>query len=146
MYLLGCFLQTIFTLACGLARTGPQLIAFRALSGLALSFCLPSSVSIITTTFEAGKLRNIAFACMGGGQPIGYSLGITLGGVFVDSVGWKWSFFIAAIMNTMVLGFAVWGLPRERGAIDWSRVKNDVDWVGAMIASASLAMLSYVFA
>jgi len=146
MYLLGCFLQTIFTLACGLAHTGPQLIAFRALSGLALSFCLPSSVSIITATFEPGKLRNIAFASMGGGQPIGYSLGITLGGVFVDSIGWKWSFFIAAIMNSVVFGFALWGLPREQGAVDWSRIKNDVDWVGAMLASASLAMSSYVFA
>lgn len=172
MYLLGSFLQVAFTLACGLARSGPQLIAFRALAGLAFSFCLPSSVSIITTNFEEGKLRNVAFACMGGGQPIGYSLGITLGGVFagmlrdifkpenegrgrlttltgfpVDTIGWRWGFYIAAISNAFVLGFAWWALPRQsEDKLDWQRIKNDIDWVGALIASASLALLSYVFA
>jgi len=147
MYLLGCFLTTVFTLACGLARTGPQLIAFRALAGLALSFCLPSSVSIITTTFEPGILRNVAFACMSGGQPIGYSLGITLGGVFADTIGWRWGFYIAALLNAAVCGFAAWALPKaDGGEVVWSRVKGEIDWVGAMIASMSLASLSYVFA
>lgn len=66
MYLVGSMLQSAFTLGCGLATTGTQLILFRALAGVAISFCLPSAVSIITQTFPSGKRRNIAFASMGG--------------------------------------------------------------------------------
>lgn len=84
---------------------------------------------------------------MGGGQPIGYSLGITLGGIFAGTIGWRWGFYIAAILNAAVFGFAIWALPKpDEGKISWQRIKSDIDWVGAMIASASLALLSYVFA
>lgn len=126
-----------------------QLIAFRALAGVAISFCLPSAVSIITNSFEPGKRRNVAFAAMGGGQPIGFSIGLTLGGVFADSIGWRWGFHIAAILNTIILIIAIWGLPRmdtENQTITWNRLVSEIDWIGAVIASSSLAMLSYVFA
>lgn len=35
----------MFTLACGLSSTGIQLIESRAAAGLAIFFCLPSTVS-----------------------------------------------------------------------------------------------------
>ncbi|KAF2835726.1 integral membrane protein [Patellaria atrata CBS 101060] len=150
MYLIGCALQSVFTLASGLARNGNEFIAFRALAGIAISFCLPSAVSIITNTFPTGKRRNIAFASMGGGQPIGFSVGLTMGGVFADTVGWRWGFYVAAILNTVILILAIWGLPRNidrhREPATWERLVWDIDWIGAMIASASLAMMSYVFA
>jgi MFS family permease len=148
MYLIGCFLQSVFTLACGLSQNGIQLIIFRALAGIAISFCLPSAVSIITSTFPEGKRRNIAFASMGGGQPIGFSLGLTLGGVLSDSIGWRWGFYIAAIINTVILALAIYGLPRNidsQDPITWTRLRSDIDWVGAFISSVSLALLSYAF-
>lgn len=63
MYLVGCVLQAAFILGCGLARTSAQIILFRALSGIAVSFCLPSAVAIITRSF-VGKRRDLAFASM----------------------------------------------------------------------------------
>ncbi|KAF2424447.1 integral membrane protein [Tothia fuscella] len=149
MYLLGSFLQSVFTLACGLSRTTGQLIIFRGLAGVASSLCLPSAVSIITTTFAEGKRRNISFAAMGGGQPVGFAIGLALGGVFADSIGWKWGFYIASILNTIVLLIAVWGLPKNEGvhAIpSWNRLVVEIDWVGAVCISVSLAMLSYILA
>lgn len=149
MYLIGSLLQSIFTLACGLSRTSYQLILFRGLAGIAISLCLPSAVSIITNSFPEGKHRNIAFASMGGAQPIGFSIGLTLGGVFADTIGWRYGFYVAAILNTIVFVLAVWGLPRTdevNGAVTWSRIRTEIDWVGATIASVSLAVLSYVLA
>lgn len=149
MYLIGCTLQSAFTLACGLSRTGMQLVVFRAFAGIAISFCLPSAVSIITSTFPEGKSRNIAFASMGGGQPIGFAIGLTLGGVFSDTIGWRWGFYIATILNTGVLVLALFGFPKgidSKREDVYRRLKNDIDWVGAIIASMSLAMLSYAFA
>ncbi|KAH7354550.1 major facilitator superfamily domain-containing protein [Pyrenochaeta sp. MPI-SDFR-AT-0127] len=148
MYLTGCILQSGFTLACGLAQNGTQIIVFRAFAGIAISFCLPSAVSIITSTFPEGKSRNIAFASMGGGQPIGFSFGLVLGGVFTDTIGWRWGFHISAIVNTIVFIIAVFGLPKvdNRQPQVWSRLKSEIDWVGITMGSASLALLSYCFA
>lgn len=148
MYLTGCVLQSGFTLACGLAQNGTQIIVFRAFAGIAISFCLPSAVSIITSTFPEGKSRNIAFASMGGGQPIGFSFGLVLGGVFSDTIGWRWGFHISAIVNTIVFVIAVFGLPKvhHKQPQVWSRLKSEIDWVGITMGSASLALLSYCFA
>lgn len=149
MYLTGCVLQSAFTLASGLAQTGMQLIVFRAFAGVAISFCLPSAVSIITSTFPEGKMRNIAFASMGGGQPIGFSLGLTLGGILTQTIGWRYGFYIAAIINTIIFVVGLFGLPKDPISFEpnvWKRLKSDIDWMGAAIASISLAMLSYVFA
>lgn len=148
LYLIGSALQSVFTVACGLSKTGSQLILFRGLAGIATSLCLPSAVSIITSNFPTGKRRNVAFASMGSGQPIGFSIGLTLGGVFAETIGWQWGFHIAAIVNLIIFILALWGLPKssDRESITWSRVANEIDWVGATIASASLALLSYVLA
>jgi MFS family permease len=148
MYLTGCVLQSCFTLACGLSQNGTQLIIFRGFAGIAISFCLPSAVSIITSTFPEGKRRNIAFASMGGGQPIGFSLGLTLGGVFADTIGWRWGFHMAAIINTAVFVVGFFGLPKvdDKQPHMWSRLKNDIDWLGIVIGSASIALLSFSFA
>lgn len=158
MYQVGSILQSFFTLGCGLARNANELIIFRGLSGIAIAFCLPSAVSIITSTLH-GKRRNYAFAAMGGGQPVGFSIGLTLGGVLTDSIGWRWGFHLAAIANSIICAVAFFGLPKsidsvgggEAGSIPtwkqkWHRMQTEIDWIGAIIASTSLAMLSYVFA
>lgn len=153
MYLSGCVLQAGFVLGCGLSKTGAQLILFRALSGVSLSFCLPSAVSIITSSF-VGKRRNLAFAAMGGGQPVGFAIGLVLGGLLTDSpVTWRMGFYIAAAINAVVFAVGIFGLPRSADSVarlTWrqkrGQIAHDIDWIGALIASASLAMLSYVFA
>ena len=149
MYILGCFLQSAFTLACGLAQNPFQLILFRGLAGIAIAFCLPSAVSLITAYFPHGKRRNMAFASMGGGQPVGFSIGLTVGGVLVDSSAtWRAGFYVAAGINSLVLILSIWGLPRiERdGGVSYVRLRKEVDWTGALLLSSSLGMLSYVFA
>ncbi|KAH7361668.1 integral membrane protein [Plectosphaerella cucumerina] len=148
IYVVGCFFQAVFSMACGLAVTGPQMIAFRAISGVAISMCLPSAVSLITSSFPPGKKRNVGFACMGGGQAVGFSSGLSLGGFFVDTIGWRWSFHIGAILSAIILGIALWALPRPRNLepVTWNRLISEVDWVGALLASVALSMCSYVLA
>ncbi|KAB8227943.1 MFS general substrate transporter [Aspergillus alliaceus] len=147
-FLTGCFLQSIFSMACGLAHSGTQLIIFRVISGIAASLCLPSAMSIITEHFPSGKFRNIALALMGSGQPIGFGVGLLLGGVFADTVGWRWGFYSAAIANSPVLLLSVQQLPgkdKQEGII-WRRLVFGIDWIGALAASVGLALLSYALA
>lgn len=37
---------------------------------------------------------------MAGGQPIGFGVGILVGGILTDTIGWRWGFYTAAIANT----------------------------------------------
>ncbi|KAI9837840.1 MAG: hypothetical protein M1819_006774 [Sarea resinae] len=149
MYLTGCGMLAAFTLGCGLARTGIQLILCRAFAGIAISFCLPSAVSIITDTFSTGQRRNIAFASLGAAQPVGFSAGLVLGGVLIDSVGWRYGYYIGAGITVLIFLSAMWGLPKNSARtapVTWRRFAYDIDWVGATLASSSLGMISYVFA
>jgi len=86
---------------------------------------------------------------MGGGQPIGFSVGLVLGGVFADTIGWRWAFHVSAILNSIVFAIAFFALPQNLSPLEpitIARLTNDIDWVGAFLASACLAMLSYCFA
>ena len=151
MFLLGCFLQGISTLASGLSKTGTQLIVFRAFSGVASSFCLPSAVSLINEVFPPGKSRNIAFASMGGAQPVGFGLGLVLGCVITGTIGWQWGFYIAAISNFLMVLLCGWQLPRstyqsEKSRNVWQGLLSDIDWAGVTMVSAALAIISYIIA
>ncbi|OAL38268.1 hypothetical protein AYO20_02327 [Fonsecaea nubica] len=148
MYLLGCLLQCAFTLSCGLAQDSLQLLFFRALAGIAIAFCLPSAVSLITSYFPHGRRRNFAFAMMGAGQPVGFSIGLVMGGILADGPGWRAGFYIAAAINAVIFALAVTGLPKSAQPTQLSirRLATDIDWPGALILSTALGLLSYVFA
>jgi MFS family permease len=149
VYILGSIFQTAFILGSGLAQTGLQLLVFRGLMGLAQSMCLPSSVSVITSTFPPGRSRNVAFSCMGGGQPVGFALGLILGGVLTDAVSWRVGLYSSAGLNAVIVIMATFGLEENQKTIRkdcWFRFQHTIDWVGLCIASVSLALLCYLLA
>lgn len=151
----GAFLSAVFALACGVAATGSQIIAFRALQGVANSMIVPSSVAIISNCIEEGRPRNMSIACMGFSQPLGFSFGLVLAGAFTDTVGWRPAFYLAAAASMGLFFLGIWVLPKDKelrameaetGRGVWMRIVKEVDWVGVLLASTGLAMLSYVLA
>lgn len=111
--------------------------------------CFPTGVSILTDSFPNGRRRNVGFACLGLGQPFGFSVGLVLGGFFEESVvGWRFGFYLCAVATIVLFGVNCWYLPLDRPRLpfSWSRFGNEIDWVGAALASSSLGILSYVFA
>jgi MFS family permease len=145
--LVGCTLLGVFTLACGLSHTGIQLVMFRAFQGVATAIHLPCSVSLVTQFVPSGKSRNIGFACLGLSMPLGFSVGLVLGGILVDTTGWRLGYYVTG--GVMLVQTAA-GLkiipPAAKSQNVISKLWNDIDWFGAMIACASLAMFSYVLA
>jgi MFS family permease len=147
-FLVGCALFSVFTLGCGLSKTAVSLIVFLGCQGTAIALCLTTAVGIITNSFPPSTRRNVAFACTGAASPIGYTLGLVLGGLFVGSIGWRWAYYLATIVNTVLFGSAIWGLPDDestQGNI-LRRLASEIDWIGAFIATASLSLLSYTMA
>ncbi|RDW61654.1 hypothetical protein BP5796_11546 [Coleophoma crateriformis] len=132
IYLLGALLLTLSTIAIGLSRTGIELIIFRAVQGIALSLTLPAAVILVTSNIPGGTSRNIAFATLGAAQPLGFASGLVLGGVFAETVGWRWGFYTGGIL-TFASASAV-----------LRRLKTEIDWIGISILSTCLSLLSYV--
>ncbi|KAL4977939.1 major facilitator superfamily domain-containing protein [Aspergillus desertorum] len=113
--------------------------------------CLPDSMSLVTASFPPGRRRNIAFAATGMGQPLGYALGLILVGVFTGTIGWRWGFYITAIVVAVLFVASFYVLPED--GLDtkfskdtWRRLAYDIHWVGVGILALAFGLLSYALA
>lgn len=145
--LFGCFLLGIFTLACGVSRTGIELVVFRALQGIGSAIHRPCSVALISQYVPSGKQRNMGFACLGLSMPLGFSVGLVVGGILVDSIGWRFGYYITSAITfvQVAAGFKIMP-PDVKVPNVLARLKSDIDWIGAFLASTGLAVFSYVLA
>ncbi|QIW94965.1 hypothetical protein AMS68_000483 [Peltaster fructicola] len=136
--------------ACGVARTGSELIAFRGLQGISFAMAVPASVSVISTNIASGRPRNLGFSCLGFSSPLGFLLGLVLGGVMVDNVGWRPAFHLAGATTALLCVFGFWALPHDRQSRPIRTILKqlalDIDWVGTIVLSAGITILSYVLA
>lgn len=94
VFLAGLALFGVTSLVVGLADTPGELIAARAVQGLGGALMSPAALSILTVTFAHGRQRNIAMGVWGGLAGLGGTLGVVAGGLLVDSLGWRWVFFV----------------------------------------------------
>src|SRR5918998_774877 len=76
-----------------LVESGPLLIAARFIKGAAAGFTAPAGLSIITTTFPEGPMRNRALGIYTATGASGFSLGLVLGGI-LTTAGWRWTFLL----------------------------------------------------
>lgn len=144
--IIGCFFVGCFIVACGVSRTGIELIMFRSFQGIAVSLCFPTSVAIVASITTSGRQRNIGFSCLGFVQPLGFSLGLVLGGILLDTVGWRVGWYMCGGITLVLFFISLWALPigqKVEGTI-LLRLQRDVDWIGAALSSAALGLISYV--
>ena len=151
--IVGCTGCAISVLAMSFSRNGAELIAFRCLQGVAAAFFLPTSMSIISSELEMGKLRNVALASLALGQVLGYAAGLVGGGVFLGTIGWRTGFYICGALQIVLSFLGLWAVPSyigSSGGLSLStgsrRLRSEIDWVGSAISCASIGMLSYVLA
>lgn len=111
--------------------------------------CLPTAFSILTDTMPVGKRRNIGFACLGLGQPFGFSVGLVLGGVFQSStLGWRFGYYLCAGVTFILAAVNFFKLPKDRPRepFTFHRLRTEIDWIGILLSSSCLGIISYVFA
>lgn len=146
----GALFVALLTTVLGISRTGIHLIVFRIMQGIAAAFAIPSSISIISTTLRSGRPRNIGFATLGLAQPFGFSCGLVLGGIFVDTIGWRAAFYMGGGFGFLLFLVGFWALPKGIGAgsLDsvWKQLAVSTDWIGGCLSSASLGTFSYLLA
>jgi EmrB/QacA subfamily drug resistance transporter len=125
----------VASLAGALVNDGTLLIAARFIKGIAAGFTAPAGLSIITTTFPEGPLRNRALGIYTATGASGFSFGLILGGL-LTTAGWRWTFLlpfpIAAVLAVVAARVLRPDPPRVReGRFD---VAGAVAVTGAMLA------------
>jgi EmrB/QacA subfamily drug resistance transporter len=139
LFMAGLALFTVSSLLDGLAWSEGSLIAFRALQGLGAAMLSPAALSILTTTFEEGRERNLALGIWGAVSGSGAAAGVLLGGALTSSLSWEWIFFINVPVGALVLALAPRLLDESRAAVD----HRHFDFPGAASITGGLMLLVY---
>jgi len=134
IYVGGFFLFILSSALCGLSQSPAQLIIFRIIQGIGGAMITAHGraiVSVIVPAKERGKaigLTSMAFH-------VGYLMGPTLGGLLIDTIGWRWIFYL-----NIPVGLA-------GGCLAWKILEEKVERRGGVkidFLGASLLLLTNI--
>jgi EmrB/QacA subfamily drug resistance transporter len=123
----------------GLVDDGSLLIATRFIKGVSAAFTAPAGLSIITTSFAEGPVRNKAIAIYTATGATGFSLGLVVGGLLTE-IGWRWVFFLPVPVALVTLLAGIRLVPGD-GRV--ARVSRSFDLAGAVTLTAAMLLLVF---
>ncbi|MET7361414.1 MFS transporter [Streptomyces sp. NPDC005562] len=136
LFLAGTAAFGLASLACGVAQSPGQLVAARAVQGVAAALLMPQVLGSFRTLFQ-GKERGAAFGMYGAVAGFASAVGLLLGGVLTDAdlFGWGWRSVFLVNLPVAVATFAAATVlvpaTRERSA-------GRPDVLGSLVLAGSL--------
>ncbi|RBH57596.1 MULTISPECIES: MFS transporter [Pseudomonas] len=94
VFMAGFALFSLASVGCGLATSLAALIGWRVVQGLGAALLVPTSLSLLRQVFEDPVARSRAIGWWGAGGGIALAAGPVLGGVLIESLGWRSIFLI----------------------------------------------------
>jgi EmrB/QacA subfamily drug resistance transporter len=138
MFVLGLAGFGVASLLCGLAPSIELLIVFRVLQGAAGALLVPGSLALLRVNFE-GEQQGKAYGTWAAGTSLLTLGGPFLGGVLVDTVGWRAVFLINVPLVLLALYAALSHLPESRG----EEPVPGFDWLDAALFALAVGGLSF---
>ncbi|MCX3058637.1 MFS transporter [Streptomyces beihaiensis] len=138
IFMIGLTLFTAASVACSLAPNLNALVAFRMVQAIGGSMLNPVAMSIITNTFTDPRERARAIGVWGGVVGLSMAAGPLVGGLLVDSVGWRSIFWVNLPVGLAAL-LLTWRFVPESRAPKARRP----DPVGQLLMIALLGSLTY---
>ena len=132
VYLIGFSIAAVAAALTAFAWDAGSLVAFRCLGQLAGTATMPASTALLFNTYPAReRVKAMSYVSLvSAGAPV---LGLAVGGVLVDTLGWRPIFVIQAVLSVIAIVFAASVLREsERGG----NPKLDVGGAAALAASA----------
>ncbi|WP_432070918.1 MFS transporter [Streptomyces sp. AA1529] len=136
-FLTGLALFTGASVLAALAPAAPLFLAGRALQGLGAAALVPTGMALITTSFAEGPKRTKALSINGSLMALGFTVGMVVGGVLTDTLGWRSTMGLLGVGGLLVLLVAPRLLTESRGA----RTRLDVP--GALTVTGGLFGVVY---
>src|ERR1700722_19114945 len=139
VFLFGTGLFAAASVGCGLSSSISQLIIARSFQGIGAAFLVPSSLAIISASFDE-KSRGRAIGTWSGFTAITTALGPVLGGWLIEHASWNWVFLINVPIAAAVIAISLWHISESR-----SSTPQKTDWLGAAFATIGLGGIVFGF-
>lgn len=111
--LIGCLVWfSVFTVLCAFATSPVMFGALRFVAGLGLGGVLPTATAL-TAEYSPRRIRNLVYAIMFSGFPLGGILAALLGLRLIPAYGWQSMFLLAAVPLLVVAPIALRYLPES---------------------------------
>lgn len=137
--LLGLGLFGLASLAGGFAQEPGQLVAARAAQGIGAAALAPAALSLLTSTFPAGRARIRAFGVWSAMNAAGAALGVLIGGLLTEYADWRWVMFVNVPMAAGALAVAWRGVAAGEPAARGGRP----DVLGGVLVTAGMTLLVF---
>ncbi|MEU0586114.1 MFS transporter [Streptomyces sp. NPDC006132] len=138
VFMAGLVVFTLGSVLCSLAPNLQALVAFRMVQAVGGSMLNPVAMSIITNTFTDPRERARAIGAWGAVVGISMAAGPLVGGLLVESVGWRSIFWINLPVGLAALLLTLRFVPESRAP----RARRP-DPVGQVLVIALFGSLTY---
>lgn len=138
VFLVGVTVFTAASVWCGLAPSVPQLIAARAAQGIGGALLTPGSLALINSNYPSSQ-RGRAIGVWSAFTAIAAGAGPVVGGWLIDTLSWRWIFFMNVPLALGVLVVCVMLVPQSQEHNSGSHL----DWLGALLVTLGLGGVVY---
>lgn len=123
---------------CGLAPSLEALVAFRLVQGVFGAFLVPTSLAIISASFDRASAGR-AYGLWTAASSAAFILGPALGGLLVDTVGWRAVFWLNLPLAVAATALALRFVAESRDELHTGRL----DWLGAATVAVAVGGLTF---
>ena len=135
LMLLGVGLFVAGSLLCGIAWSMPMLIVFRLVQGLGAGAIGPIGMTILGDIYTLQERATVQ-GYLASVWAMAALIGPTLGGVFSDTIGWRWIFFVNLPLGALAM-WTLWSRFHEK----IERRRHRIDYLGATLLGAGGTLL-----
>ncbi len=139
LFLAAVMLFVITSFLCGIARSMPELVLFRALQGFVAGPLYPMAQTLLLAIFPTAK-RGMALALLAMVTVVAPIIGPIAGGWITDNYSWPWIFFI----NVPIGVFACLVVWSQLGKRPEKIVHQPIDYVGLSLLVIGVGLLQVV--
>jgi len=139
-FLLGLVIFLVGSILSGASQNITQLIIFRAVQGIGSGAFFPVAIAVVGVVFPPamrGRVQGIFSTVFG----IAAVIGPLAGAAIVNSIGWRWIFYVNLPLGIVSIAAVLIGLRESRA----TGPRPVIDWTGISLLTAWVALLSFGF-
>ncbi|MEU1602524.1 MFS transporter [Micromonospora matsumotoense] len=139
VFIVGLVVFTAASLACGVASTPWALVTFRFVQGVGGALASAVALGMIITLFQNADERAKALAVYAFVAAAGSSLGLILGGVLTQGLGWEWVFLVNVPIGAAAIVLTLRSVPGLPGI----GLREGADVAGSLLVTGGLMLLIF---